>query len=366
MPENVLAISNQDVLEVLTMPECIEAIEATYREWDTGDSAGSPRAEYASPTSRTSERYTFAVHDGVSRVAGMAALRVRSDVIVSRGDRDQKYCIEPGTYCGLIFLYDVENGAPLAMLHDAVVQQMRVAATAAVAAKSLARPDSSTLGIIGSGNQARTHADAYSTVLPIERIRCYSTSPENREKFAEEYSDRLGIEVTAVDSAREALEGSDVVAACTIANDPVFDASWLEPGTFVSSVRHWSEVGPDLLERADRIIVHQPPTLNWYVLGNDSEWDRALTPAGSQPTGSLAAMGEDRDRMVPTDGPLLVDVLAGREPGRIDDRESVYFLNNFGTGLQFAACGSVVYRKVRERGLGTPLPLELFVEDMRD
>lgn len=364
--KKMLALSNDDVLEVLTASACIEEIEKVYNEANAGNAATSPRAEYSTPIDRQGEHHTFAVHDGVSRGAGVAALRLRSDVIVHHGDRDVKYCIEPGTYCGLIFLFDIDDGAPLAMLNDAIVQQMRVGATAAVAAKYMCRPDAATLGILGSGNQARTHAAAYAEVLPLEKIRVYSPSRENREAFAQETSDKLGIEVEPVGTAEEAVRGSDLVAACTISNDPVLDAEWLDAGTYVSSIRHWSEVGPDLHERADRIVVHQPPELNWYTLGDDEAWAKARTPIGEKPSGSLTAIGEQRDRVVPTDSPLLLDVMAGRATGRAGDDEITYFLNNFGTGLQFAACAGYAYRRAVERGLGTELPIELFLEDLRD
>lgn len=361
----MLAISNEDVMQVLTPADCIEAIEAVYREMEAGDAIYRSRSEYESPI-RHGERYTFAVAEGISRGEGVAAVRLRSDIIVHHGDVDTKYCISPGNYCGLIFLFDVTTGAPLAMLNDAIVQQMRVAATAAVAARHMCRPEASTLGILGSSGQARTHADAYTEVFPLERIKVYSPNPDNRRAFARETAERLGIEVTALDDPRDVVEGSDIVAACTISNSPVFEAAWVAPGTFISSVRDWSEIGPDVYELVDRVVVHQPPEINFFKLGDEAAWAEADRPIGDTSPGSLTAHGGGRQARVPRDAPTIVDLLAGRVVGRADDREVTYFLNNFGTGLQFAACGARAYRKVVERGLGTPLDLELFLEQLRD
>jgi len=348
----MLLLGNDDVDALLTVTDCTDAIESVYREADAGMAAHRPRATFQ-VAQGPNRRYALATMEGVSIAAGHAAIRLRSDFVLhdpGRG-REQKYAGAPGSFCGLVLLFDIHDAAPVAILNDGRLQQLRVGATAAVAAKRMARADSRTLGIIGSGWQARSHAEAYRSVLPIERIRVFSPDPGRRGAYADEMRARLGIEVHAVASAREAVEASDVVALCTNATRPVIEASWLTPGAHVSSVRHRHEAGPDLLARADRVVIHVPPDATSYRAG---ETDRAGLPDA----GSLTP--------TPRDLPALSDLLAGREPGRTGNDEITYFLNNVGTGLQFAACASMAYRRARERGLGRELPTEWFLQDISD
>ncbi len=142
----------------------------------------------------------------------------------------------PGTYCGLIFLVSTRNGEPLAFINDGVLQHFRVGGGAGIGVKYLAREDSHVVGMLGSGGMARTFLDAFKCVRDIRLCKVYSPTAANREAFAEEMSRRLNIEVRAVDSAREAVRGADILSTCTDSMAPVYDADWIEKGMHVTNL----------------------------------------------------------------------------------------------------------------------------------
>ena len=208
----MIFLTNEHIQEVLDMKTCLEAMENAYRDLAEEQAGYRPRIDFYVP--QEPHYYRWGTMEGVSRRLGVFAIRMKSDMLVWNRDteyqNEDKYCIKPGTYCGLIFLLSVRNGEPLAIMNDGYLQHMRVGACAGLGAKCLSRKNSSVLGIIGSGGMARTYALAIREVRPIEQIRVFSPTKANREKYAVEMKDRLGIKVEAVDSPQEAAKGADI------------------------------------------------------------------------------------------------------------------------------------------------------------
>jgi ornithine cyclodeaminase/alanine dehydrogenase-like protein (mu-crystallin family) len=280
---------------------------------------------------------------------------------------EDKYCIERGTYCGLIFLTSTRNGEPLAIINDGYLQHMRVGACAGLGTKYLARQNAKVLAMIGSGGMARTYAEAIKQVRPIEVMRVFSPTRVNREAYAAEMTEKLDMEVIAVDSPEKALRGADVVALTTDSLVPVIKAEWLEPGMHINNVRN-NEAGPDVLKRAD--VIARLGTSTLFADRNAPE-----VTTGSDGMFGYIAGNIDEKNKIPSaphyeiDNPeigTVPDVMAGRWIGRANDQQ-ITFLNNQGTqGLQFAAVGGTAYNLARARGLGHSLPLEWFTQNIRD
>jgi ornithine cyclodeaminase/alanine dehydrogenase-like protein (mu-crystallin family) len=133
------------------------------------------------------------------------------------------------THMATIFLVDPETGTPLAIMDGRLITEMRTAAVSAAATKLLAVPDSKILAILGSGVQARSHAEALRLVRNFEEIRVGSPTGEHAKQFAEEVGG------TAV-SAEEAVRGADVVVTATNSKTPVLKGSWLKPGCHINAV----------------------------------------------------------------------------------------------------------------------------------
>src|SRR4029450_5491405 len=119
--------------------------------------------------------------------------------------------MEPGAYGGLIFLCSTRTGEPLAIINDGILQHMRVGGCAGLGAKYLAREDSSVLGIFGSGGMARPYLLAFNAVRKLREVKVFSPTRKNREAYAAEMSEKLGIKVRPVDSTEDAVRGSDIV-----------------------------------------------------------------------------------------------------------------------------------------------------------
>jgi thiomorpholine-carboxylate dehydrogenase len=133
------------------------------------------------------------------------------------------------THMATIFLVDSETGAPLAIMDGRLITEMRTAAVSAAATKLLAAPESKVLAILGSGVQARSHAEALRLVRNFEEIRVWSPTREHAKQFAKE------IGATAV-SAEEAVRGADVVVTVTNSKTPVLKGSWLKSGCHVNAI----------------------------------------------------------------------------------------------------------------------------------
>src|SRR6202041_2208970 len=211
--------------------------------------------------------YRFKSQEGGSQESKVWALRITSDMAgfsetagikrrrilpVATGDR----------FCGLVILFDTESIEPVAIMPDGVIKKMRGAAMSCVGAKYLAPANPKVLGLFGSGWQASAHIQSLCSLFPFERVKVYSPNPENCRKFAREMSETLGRSIEAVASAREAVEGSDVIQAATAAWDPVFDGHWLEKGVYVASIggadgsNKRREIDDETIKRADLYIVH--------------------------------------------------------------------------------------------------------------
>ena len=132
-------------------------------------------------------------------------------------------------YVGLVLLFSVDNGEPLAILPDGVLQRMRVGAANGLGIKHLSRDDARTVGMLGSGWQAGAQLMAACTVRDIQAIRCFSPNTENCAAFAAKMSALLGVEVEPVDGPRT-RSGADIVMCATNSIDHIFFARWIEPG----------------------------------------------------------------------------------------------------------------------------------------
>jgi alanine dehydrogenase len=198
-------------------------------------------------------------------------------------------------------------------------------------------------------------------------MRVFSPTKKNREAYAAEMTEKLDIEVMAVDSPEKALKGADIVSLTTDSLVPVVKAEWLEPGMHVNNVRN-NETGEDVLRRAD--VRARLGTSTLFA-------DRSVAGVATGSDGMFAyiAGSDEEKKKIPVsphhdiDNPnigTIPDIMAGRWVGRANDQQ-ITFLNNQGTqGLQFAAVGGTAYNLAKAKGLGHPLPLEWFTQNIRD
>jgi ornithine cyclodeaminase/alanine dehydrogenase-like protein (mu-crystallin family) len=349
-----LLLSNEDVEAALQMPDCLEAMEIAYRDLGSLQGGNGIRSEVLTPTVRDDALYSLLTMSGVVPRFGIGAVRINSDILTwpvsPLGPRRVKVPAAPkGRYVGLVLLFSSQTGEPLAIYPDGVVQRIRVGAVSGLGAKYLARTDACEVALIGAGWQAGAQAMAIAAVRNIKRMRCYSPHRERRETFAKLMQAKLGVEIVATATARDAVAGADIVLCATNSLAPVFTAEWLEPGMHVSSISRL-ELDVSVVDKADAVFIHVRDAESKIVRTAGADLARDTEQRKAALSGKIAQ----------TTRPELSDLLLGRVPGRRSERDMTVFLNYAGLGYQFAATGHVIYEQARERGLGCELDTDLF------
>jgi alanine dehydrogenase len=347
-------LTNEEIEQVLDMRACIDALEPAYRDLTTGRAVLRRQSQTYLTGPLPGSSYCLKTVEGGCEALGVMAIRLTSDVLRGRQVggtlRREKVPAAPGgRFLGLILLFSLETGELLAVMPDGIIQRLRVGATSALAADRLARPDATVAALIGAGHQAESQLRGLACVRRLREVRVFSPSPDRRAAFAARLGGELGLPVVPVASARDAVEGADIVAAATNSGDPVLDRAWLRPGMHVGFIREF-EADDATFAAADVLVVHsQQSDIDHY------------TPRGREDLASL-----QRGRGLPWERyPDVADLIAGRAPGRTNRSQLTIFMNNFGVGIQFAALGSRAARLCGERGLGRELPSDWFLESIQ-
>lgn len=370
-----LLLNNDDVRSVLTMKMAMQALEDAYQQLARKDAVCRPRIDIRIPNGDPGRVYQWGTMEGGSAISGYFAIRMKSDVLYEQeynGVRTQeKYCSRPGLFCGLVLLMDIRNGEPLAIINDGVLQHMRVGADSGIGVKYLAREKAEVVGMLGSGGMARSHVEAFLEARPtIRRVQVYSPTKAHREAYAEEISEKYGLEVVPVDHPSQVFKDADIVAGCTDSAVPLPMAEWIEPGTHITSVGG----RPDdaTFERIDVFLrlgtAPGPVGLPQWEVPN--EWV-AYVAQPDNPVWKHHVMARRKDPLLRglkmhARFVSLEDLLSGRAEGRTSDEEITYSERGNIQGAQFWAVAGKVYEAARARGLGRELPTEWFLQDIRD
>lgn len=355
--DDLLLLDNHDVASVLDVGACLAALEGAYLAIARGETVERSRSQIRVPTPEADTGYYFKSMEGALFGEGAMTLRLTSDLVfegrVDGRARREKLPRGPGgTYCGLIFVFSTETLAPVAILHDGLIQLVRVACASAIATRRLAREDASRLGIIGSGDQAWWHLVTTSAVRKLGAVVVYSPTAARRESFAARARGELGLDVTAVATAREAVEGQDLVITATNASEPVLDGRWIAPGAHVVSIvsgdkgSRRRELDDETMRRAAVVVAHSKAG--------------AIEHGNGDLAGPVAAGILSWDAVID-----LPELVAGRAAGRAAPQDITVFKNNGGTGLQFAAVAPKIAELARAAGIGRRLPAAWFVETMK-
>jgi len=353
-----LILSNEEIAEILTMADCIDVLESAYIELEAGRGVTRHRSDSLVSSSRPDSFYGLKSMDGVTPKFGTGAVRINSDIItwpeVNGKRRRVKVPAASGRrWVGLVLLFSTETGEPLAIFPDGVVQRARVGATNGLGAKYLAREDARTAALLGSGWQAGGQLMAVNAVRPIEKVRCFSPSKENREKFCRQWCERLHIDVLPAASPQAAVKNADIVMCGSSSLEHIFFEKWFEPGMHVSSIK-LAEIELAAIQRADLVAVHGRGGIPTY--SNSTDVDDIK---------KLRGKGLDINKVLDLKSlPTLPELITGKAAGRRSAEQRTCFLNNLGLGYQFAVVGSLVYAKAKEKKMGRELPTEWFTQDV--
>lgn len=364
-----LLIDNATVARVLTPAATRRALEGAYGDLGRGEAVCRPRIDVRIPTADPARSFQWGTMEGGS-TGGYFAIRIKSDIVWEAGEEgrrtQEKYCVRPGRYCGLVLLVRVANAEPLALIHDGHLQHLRVAADSAIGTAAMARRESATLAMLGSGGMARAHVPALLEVRPIRRVHVHSPTPAHREAFAAELREAYRLEVEVFETPAAACRGADIVASCTDSVAPVIRGEWLEPGMHVISIggRPHDEARARM-DRRLRLGTSPAPVgrpelgvadeyLGYAARPDDPSWKGRKTGRRAE---QVTGAGDDL---------WYADVASGRRPGRTSPREITYSERGNIQGAQFYAVAAVVYEAARARGLGREIPTEWFLQDIRN
>jgi ornithine cyclodeaminase/alanine dehydrogenase-like protein (mu-crystallin family) len=352
-----LILSNEDVEQLLSMPECIDVLKKAYVDLAEGRGITRQRSDCIAPTDYNDEAvYGLKSMDGVIPSLKVGSVRINSDIainpLVGNTRRHVKIPAAPNKrYVGIVLLFSTTTGEPLAIFPDGVLQHIRVGATNGLGIKYLARKNSETVGILGSGWQAETQLAAACATRPIKSIRCFSPNAENRKNFAEKMTATLNVPVTAVDQPEDALRDADIIMCATNSIGPVVFKNSVRPGLHISSIKR-PEVAPEVILGADRVAVHTHQTEPLLIVAKGAE---------TRDAGKLEAWDTAKD--VNFKGyPTIQDLITGKAQGRQSDTEVTCFLNNLGLGYQFTAAGYVIHKNAVAKGLGREIPTDWLTE----
>jgi ornithine cyclodeaminase/alanine dehydrogenase-like protein (mu-crystallin family) len=354
--------NDQDVAQLLSMKDCIAALEDAFREMGSGGAVNAPRRDSFMVSPRPQTYYSFKTIEGGLESLGVVAQRINSDLIthpVTEGvARRVKVPAAPGNrYVGLVFLYSSETLELLAVMTDGHLQRMRVAGVTGVGAKYLAREDSREAALLGSGSQAETAAWALASVRPIATIRVFSPTPSHREAFAEKLAGDLGIQVTAVESPMKAVKGADIVATATNSTGTVVRGDWIEPGTHLTCIRV-EEFDEEAWRKSDLINFSSPSGSEGYFTHVTKNFETLFRTRDLE--GARIELEDERFERYREKTYFLWDMLTNRAPKRTSSSQITLMNKHFGLGIEFASVAKFIYDQARTRGIGQEMPTEWF------
>jgi ornithine cyclodeaminase/alanine dehydrogenase-like protein (mu-crystallin family) len=311
----VLLLSEDDVRQVLTMDLALDAVENGLRALALDEAQNIPRA-------RTQTDH--------------AMLHVLSAAAKSLGVMGYKaYSTSRKGASFHVGLFDGKTGTLLALIQADYLGQVRTGAASGVATQYMARPDSTEVGLFGSGKQAVTQLQAICKVRKIRHVQVYSPNEEHRRAFAARMSDLCQTEVEPVPRPEMAAEDKDIIITATTSREPVLSGNWVAEGT------HLNAIGSNFLGRAeiDAVAVRRCDSI---VV--DSK-DQARIEAGdfAQPLEEGSIHWADVHE--------LGQVIVGRFTGRAHAQDVTLF-KSLGIGMEDVAVATRVYTAAREAGLG--------------
>jgi ornithine cyclodeaminase/alanine dehydrogenase len=324
MKKQLLYLSQADVLATnLTMAEIIDLLETAFYE------KGKNRIEMPpKPGIHPGDSDNF-IHAMPAHIPALNSAGVKW---VSGFPDNQKRGLP--YINGLLIFNDVETGVPLAVMDCIWITAMRTAAATAVAARRLARSDSTTLGILGCGVQGRTNTEALNVLFPLERVMAYDILPEATNDFSTEISTRFDLEVVPVKTPREAVKGCDlVVTAGPILKVPhaTVQTGWLDEGSFASLVDFDSYWHSQAMKETDKFCTDDIPQLLHY---QENGYFQDIPPI-------YADLGQ---------------LVTGEKPGRQSAKERTMACN-LGLAIDDMAVAPAIYERAIKKDLGIWLPL---------
>lgn len=320
-------IGKKEAEELLTMADCIDAMEQTLRDISAGHTAMLQRSMMPQPKGNK-----FALMAADNQQQGICGVKA----IVFPGAEARAN----GTNQGIVPLFDGNTGALLAIVDAECITAVRTAASSAAAARILAREDSETLAILGAGRIGRLHIQAVRQARPIRRVLVWNRTPERAEQCCRWAKEAFGLEAVVCREARQAAEQADIICTVTQAKEPILQGEWLKPGAHINAV---GACAPNARE-LDTLAVQRSRI---YL----DQREAALRDGGDL----AIPLAEGRLPMENIVGEVG-QVLLGQIPGRRSPEEITLF-ESVGIAVEDLAAAYLIYQKACRQGLGVEVEI---------
>lgn len=324
MKQTILYLSQNDVQQVgLSMAEIIKALEQGFTELGHGRVEMPPKpgihpGEGGNNFIHAMPAYIPAMNSaGVKWVSGYPGNTAKGLPYIN----------------GLMIINDPATGVPLAVMDCVWITAMRTGAASAVSAKYLARPESSTIGILACGVQGFTNLEAMKVIFPLKKVVAFDVNAEQAKKFAA-YAETFDLDVEIVTDPQKAVTGCDIVVTSgPILKQPheTIKAGWMDEGAFASLVDFDSFWARDAMAIADHWSTDH---LGQYKYYQQSGYFQNCPEVTSE----------------------LGELVTGKKPGRTSEKQRT-FAANLGLAMDDMAVAPLIYKLAREKGIGVELPL---------
>ena len=327
----ILLLSRKDVESVLTMEDCLVAVEAAFGELARGKAV-------------MPQRSVIKIQEHAGLCLGMPAF-IGGDVnavglkfVTVYPDNPSKHDLP--TTLGTLLLCDPATGKAVAVMDAGYLTAVRTGAASGVATKYLARDETPVCTIFGAGVQARKQLEAIALVRKLEKVNVIDIAAESRKRFASEMSELLGIRVAGTEDVEGAVREADIVVTASSSHDPVFDGDWLKPGTHVNNIGSHS---PDARE-LDTKTVQRSRFVADLAQANLAEAGDILIP--------IAEGAVTKDHIYASLGEIVI----GEKPGRQNPDEITVF-KSCGLAIQDIATALAIYNAAKAKGIGTQVEI---------
>jgi len=319
---DALLLSRTDIEQCLDMAQTVSVVEEVFRAHGEG--------RIVMPAKIKLDMTSLGIPSWMSAMpayvepAGLYGLKFAGGFINNPSQHNLPFVM------GSMMLFDPQTGVLVAVMEAGYITSMRTGAVAGVAARYLARRDSSIVAFIGCGVQARTSLQALDLVLDLKEIRAVDIEAQARDRLVGQARE-LGIPARAAKDIQDAVEGAEIIVVATTAVGPLVMKDWVKSGAFVAKLGSYQELDDALTLSADKLIVdHREQAEHKGELAHMFEGGR-LTQDG--------IYGE------------VGDIVARILPGREHDRE-VIIAAMIGMGTEDVGVGAQVLRRAKQLGLG--------------
>jgi len=325
----VLLLTDLDVKSVLTMDDALKVVEEGFKEYGLG--------RILMPV-----RVSLNIDKVGGWVGVMPVYMWKMEILTTKIVSSYPKNVDLGlpNIMGVLVYLNPKTGEPLALIDANFLTAIRTGAASGVATKYLARKDANIVGLLGSGNQAKTQLEAVYKTRNIEFVKVYSPNLNHRKKFVEEMGEKLGLKIVSVENPKDTVKDSDIVITATNSKKPVLDGRWLKNGVHINSIG-----------------AHTP---------NTRELDNLTLKKSKIIVDSKnAALKETGDLVIPIRKKIisqksiyaeLGEIVLGRKKGRKFPEEITLF-KSVGLAFEDAVVAKIVYEKAVKLGIGKEVKL---------